>query len=52
MVIPPIILLLFRIVLGILGSLYFDMKLKIVFSRSVMNCVGIRWDCIESVDAF
>jgi hypothetical protein len=33
--------ILFRIVLAILVFLFFQMKLKIVLSRSVKNCVGI-----------
>jgi len=44
MVIPPEVLLLFRIVVGFPGFfffLFFHMKLKIVLSRPVKNCVGI-----------
>jgi hypothetical protein len=40
-VIPPEVLLLYRIVLAILGFLFFHMKLSIVFSKSVRNCVRI-----------
>jgi hypothetical protein len=32
---------LFRIVLSILGFLFFYMKLRIPLSRSVKNCIGI-----------
>ena len=39
--IPPEVLLLYRIVLAILGFLFFHMKLSIVFSKSVRNCVRI-----------
>ena len=50
MVIPPKVLLLFRIVLAILSFfLFFHMKLNIAFSRSIKN---LCWDCIESVDCF
>ena len=41
MVIPPAVLLLFRIVLIILGFLCFHMELRIVLLRSVKNCVEI-----------
>lgn len=39
--IPLSVLLLFRIVLAILGFLYFHMKLRIAILRSVKNCVGV-----------
>ena len=39
--IPLEVLLLLRIVLAILVSLFFHMKLRIVLSMSVKNCVGI-----------
>ena len=42
MVIPPEVLLVFRIVVAILGFLFFHMKVRIVLSRSVNNCVGKR----------
>jgi hypothetical protein len=45
MVIPPAVL--YRSILAILGDLFFHMKLKIVLSSSVKNCVGIL---IESID--
>ena len=38
---PPEVLLLYRIVLAILGFLFFHIKLIIVLSRSVKNFVGI-----------
>ena len=38
---PLEVLLLYRIILAILGFLFFHMKLTIVLSRSVKNCVGI-----------
>ena len=41
MVMPPEVPLLYRIVLAILGFLFFHMKLIFVLSRSVKNCVGI-----------
>ena len=41
MVIPPEVLLLFRVVLSILGSWFFHMKLRTVLSMSVKNCVRI-----------
>ena len=41
MVIPPEDMLLYSIGLGNLGFLVFHMKLIIVFSMSVKNCVGI-----------
>jgi hypothetical protein len=37
----PIVILLFRIVLAILSFWFCDMKLRIVLSRSVKNCVEI-----------
>jgi hypothetical protein len=37
----PVVLLLVKIVLAILGFLFFHMKLKIVISRSAFNYVGI-----------
>jgi hypothetical protein len=40
-VILPEIILLFRIVLAILGSLFYHMKLRIGLSMAVKNCVGI-----------
>ena len=39
MVIPPEVLLLYKIVLTILSSLFFHMKLR--FALSVKNCIGI-----------
>lgn len=41
MVIPQDVLLLFRVVLAILGFLFFPIKLSIVHSRFVKNFVGI-----------
>jgi hypothetical protein len=41
MVIPPEVLLLYRIVLAILRVYFFHIKLRIVLSRSMKNCVGI-----------
>jgi hypothetical protein len=41
MVILQEVLLLFRIVLTILGFLFFHIKLRIAFSISVKNCVGV-----------
>ena len=41
MVIAPEVLLLYRIVLVILGFLFFHIKLSIILSLSVKNCVGI-----------
>jgi hypothetical protein len=41
MEIPPEVLLLLRILLAILGFLFFHMKLRIVLSMSVKNYVGI-----------
>jgi hypothetical protein len=40
-IIPPEVLLLFKIVLAVLGFLLFHMKLRITLSRSVKKCVGI-----------
>ena len=40
-VVPPEVLLLYRIVLAILGFLLFYMKLSIILSGPVKNCVGI-----------
>jgi hypothetical protein len=40
-VIPQEVLLLLRIVFAILGLLFFHMKLRIVLSMSMKNCVGI-----------
>ena len=41
MMMAPEVSLLYRIVLAILGFLFFKMKLITVLSRSVKNCVGI-----------
>jgi hypothetical protein len=41
MVIPPVVLLLFRIVSAILGFSLFHMDLRIVLPRPVKNCAGI-----------
>ena len=41
MVMPLEVPLLHRIVLAILGFLFFHMKFIIVLSRSVKNCIGI-----------
>ena len=50
---PPEVLLLYRIVLAILGFLFFHINLIIVLSRSVKNFDGILTeDCIESIDCF
>jgi hypothetical protein len=38
---PLEVLLLYRIVLDIMGNLFFHMKLRIALSRSVKNCVGV-----------
>jgi hypothetical protein len=40
MVTPPEVILLYKIILDILDVLFFYMKLRIVISRSVKNCVG------------
>ena len=40
-VISPTVLLLFRIVLAILSFLCFHMKMEIILSKSVNECVGI-----------
>jgi hypothetical protein len=51
MLIPLEILLLLRIVFTILGSLLFQMNLRIALSNSMKNWVEIfDGDCIESVD--
>lgn len=39
--IPPEVLLLFRIALAILGFLLFQMNLQIVLSNSLKNWIGI-----------
>ena len=50
---PPEFPLLLRIVLTILGFLLFQMNLRIAFSNSMKNWVGIfDVDCVESVDCF
>jgi hypothetical protein len=41
MVIPPEVLLLLRIVFTILGFMHFQMNLRIAFSMSLKNYVGI-----------
>jgi hypothetical protein len=41
MVIPTDILLFFRIISAILGILFFCMKIRIDFLRSVKNSIGI-----------
>ena len=41
MVIPPEILLLYRIILSSLSFLFYHIKLSIVLSKSIKNCVGI-----------
>ena len=41
MAIPMEVLLLFRIVCAILGFLFFRMKVNIIPSKSIKNCVGI-----------
>ena len=46
---PPEVPLLYKIVLAILGFLFFHIKLIIVLSRSVKNFDG---DYIESIDCF
>jgi hypothetical protein len=51
MVIPSEVLLLYRIILAVLGFLFFHMKLRVPFSKSIKNCVGIATDSI-SVDCF
>ena len=40
-VIPPEVLLLYRIAVATLGFVFFQMKLSVVPSRSLKNCVGI-----------
>jgi hypothetical protein len=53
MLIPSEVLLLLKIVFTILGSLLFQMNLRIVLSNSMKNWVEIfDGDCIESVDYF
>jgi hypothetical protein len=41
MVIPPEVILLFKIVLATYGVLFLPMKWKIALSMSEKNCVGI-----------
>ena len=41
MVLPPEIPLLYRIILAILSFLFYHIKLSIVLSKSIKNCVGI-----------
>lgn len=50
--IPPAVLVSFRIGLAFLSILCFRMELKIVLLSSVKNCVGFYGDGVESVDCF
>jgi hypothetical protein len=56
MVIPPEVLLLFKIVLVILGILFFHMKWKIAlssfFNFYIKLCLNCDGTCIKSVDCF
>ena len=52
MVIPSKVLLLLRIVLAVLGILFFHMKLRIALSRSIKICWNFDGDFAESVDWF
>ena len=49
---PPEVPLLYKIVLAILGFLFFHINLIIVLSRSVKKFMGFDGDCIESIDCF
>jgi hypothetical protein len=49
MVIPLEVLLYFRIVLPILGLLFFHMKLRIALSSSVKYCVGMLMEITLSL---
>jgi hypothetical protein len=52
MVIQPEVLLLLRIVLAILGFLFFHVKLRFAFAVCEESCWKLNGDCVESVDCF